>query len=346
MKLLKKKLIKNNFYTTYYLLKSREILLAKKIDNIVCFQFKTFDQREIKIAGMNEIIEVIKASMNKKNFNSLIIKYLENGTITKGNKCILSLTGRYSLLINLENVIDGILARRCSVASNIYWLSEIINLDRVIYMADRTDDYKLMPYDAKSAFEAGITKFCNSCHLSLINKIDRQKLEVFGSFPHSFIQQFDGDIEKATACYLDSNLSDGSILVDYDNDIIGTLKKIKKYFPKINSIRIDTSPQIVDVSLAIKKCNFGVNINLLNLVRSYLDKNFGSHIKIINSSNNNLETILALEKLNAPIDFYGIGSSLIKLSLHFTCDAVLLNNKLSSKVGRKFLDESAMKILE
>ena len=120
------------------------------------------------------------------------------------------------------------------------------------------------------------------------------------------------------------------------NDIVNEIKTIPNNLKaKIASIRIDTGKNICDKSLKKIPNNYGVSLNLVKLARQTLDANGMKHVKIIVSSGFNLEKIKKFIKAKAPVDFYGVGGSIVKINTNITCDLVCLNGKPQAKFGRK-----------
>lgn len=135
-------------------------------------------------------------------------------------------------------------------------------------MADRSDDYTLHPYDGYAAYVAGVRNFSNHSHVAFIND---KNVKVYGSMPHALIHQYKNNINDLLNDY--TKMFDSiSLLVDFNNDIIKTLSSIdKKYIKKINSIRIDTSKNMIDKTLIEKGYNqkqfCGVNHKLISIIR-------------------------------------------------------------------------------
>ena len=64
------------------------------------------------------------------------------------------------------------------------------------------------------------------------------------------------------------------------------------------------------------------------------DAGFGE-VKIVVSGGFNPAKITAFEAAGAPVDAYGVGSSLLRGSNDFTADVVLNNGQPAAKVGRE-----------
>lgn len=345
VRLVNKRLLRKNFYSTHYFLKTKNILEKNEIELPSVIQFKSFCKKSYMVAGVWESIKIIKAYLPRWEFNKIKIYYLDDGSIVNRNQCVLSIEGPYYLICCLENIIDGVLARRSSVANNCFNFLHYLNSNQLIFMSDRSDDYQLMPFDGYAAYIAGVRNFSNNAHIHFVRK--KKDVFVVGTMPHALIQQFNGDINKTFNAYDELYPNNGVVLVDYENDIIKTLSKLKKDFNKIIAIRIDTANNMLDSSLKKHHANkkyYGASIYLFKLVRKWLDENDGKHIKIICSSGNNLQKIRKFIKADAPVDIYGIGTALIDVNIHFTADLVKLNGKNQAKKGRRFFSIEGMKL--
>jgi nicotinate phosphoribosyltransferase len=80
----------------------------------------------------------------------------------------------------------------------------------------------------------------------------------------------------------------------------------------------------------------GVTPKLVEMTRQNLDKHGFSHVKIIVSGGFNPDRIAEFEKLQVPLDAYGVGSYLMRGFNAFTADVVLLEGRPCAKIGRKY----------
>lgn len=325
--------IKNRFYTSHYFKITHKILKKHNNSHLSTLQFKTFYKHEYLACGALECIETLKVGLSTKQFKSLKIYYLPDGVVCQPNTPILSITGKYSILCEFENILDSILARRSSIATNCYHILKYITPDQVVFMSDRSDDYRMHPYDGYAAWVAGIYKFSNQSHLEFIKD---KKCKVFGSMPHALIHQYQNNLSKLLDDYLLYEPNNACLLVDFDNDIIQTLANTQQYFNRLSAIRIDTATDTIDQAV-LEDNECGITHNLVVKIRNYLDHNNGQHIKIVASSGNDLDKIKYYHQHKTPIDFYGIGSYLTHLSLHFTADLVEIDNVKYAKNGREYL---------
>ncbi len=342
-----KKEIKNKFYTTYYFSKTSSLLKKYNNSHVSQLQFICFNNEPYMLCGINEVIQIIKTFLSRKDFNSIRIWHRNDGEIIDINEPVLIIEAKYYLIAELENIIDGVLARRSSVATNCWNILKHINTEQLIYMADRSDDYLLHPYDGYAAYVGGVRNYSNYSHVAFIKD---KNVKVYGSMPHALIHQYENNMNALLNDYI-KEYPQVSLLVDFGNDIIKTLSSIdKKYYKNITSIRIDTSKTLIDQSL--QKLKFkgkeyqGVNHKLITIIREWMDKNGFEHTKITSTSDNNLNKIIEFKKNKTPIDYYGIGTALIDINLHFTADLVSLDNKPYAKVGRKLLKNDKLKLYE
>ena len=80
----------------------------------------------------------------------------------------------------------------------------------------------------------------------------------------------------------------------------------------------------------------GVNIPLVRRVRDALDSAGHEHVKIVVSGGFDAPRIREFERLEAPVDSYGVGSSLLRGSNDYTADVVLVDGRECAKVGRRW----------
>jgi nicotinate phosphoribosyltransferase len=78
----------------------------------------------------------------------------------------------------------------------------------------------------------------------------------------------------------------------------------------------------------------GVNPVLVQRVREALDRAGHGHVRIVVSGGFDAAKIRAFEDLGAPVDAYGVGSSLLRGSNDYTADVVEIDGRPCAKVGR------------
>jgi nicotinate phosphoribosyltransferase len=90
----------------------------------------------------------------------------------------------------------------------------------------------------------------------------------------------------------------------------------------------------------------GVTPRLVEMTRQTLDKHGFGHVKIIVSGGFNPGRIAEFEKLQVPVDAYGVGSYLMQGVNAFTADVVLVEGKPCAKVGRQYIPNPHLKPVE
>lgn len=331
------KKIFDGYYSASYFNKAIDIVGKYKPHQTCCMQFTFFNSQSIKVCGIEESVALIKAAIRKDYLKQVHVYGYKDGDIVKPQTSVLLIIGPYQLFGHLENVIDGILARRSSVCNNCYQILRWVKTSQLLYMADRTDDYLLQPFDGYAAYVGGVRNFVTQASVSLIKD---KSVSVTGTMPHALIQQHHGNLVEALQNYIkEYGGKKATALIDYHNDIQAEITNLSKHFSSLFAVRIDTSSNVIDRGLVKKYGNkknlYGVNPQLVTLTRQALDKVGFKQTKIIISSGLNETKMKGFIKAKSPIDYYGIGSSLITRNIHFTADLVELNHKAEAKFGRK-----------
>jgi nicotinate phosphoribosyltransferase len=162
-----------------------------------------------------------------------------------------------------------------------------------------------------------------------------------GTVPHGLIAAYGGDTALAARKFADRFASDMNVtvLVDFANDSVQTALEVARALgDDLWGIRLDTSEQLVDASLARSlgdDATTGVNADLVRLVRSELDAHGFGKVRIVVSGGFTADRIRDFEAGDVPVDAYGVGSSLIRGSNDFTADVVMYDGRPGGKVGRE-----------
>lgn len=328
--------IGEGWFSAVYFLKTKKIVEEKYPENIVTMQF--FQKEHAVLCGTDEVIALVHTFAD--NPNELEIHSLKDGDKIEPFETVLTITGPYQYFGFLEGIIDGILGRRTSVATNVY---NVVKAARssgiqkpVIFMGDRDDHFTQQAGDGYAAFIGGSTAQATHAMNEWWGK------EGMGTMPHALIQMFKGDIVAASQAYLEVFPDDDLMaLVDYNNDVItDSLKVARAFNGKLKSVRLDTSNTLVDKHF-IRNPHLmgtfdprGVNPELIFALRDALDKEEFEHVNIVASGGFTKERIEEFESQNVPVDMYGIGRHLLQVNIGFTGDNVLLNGEHSAKEGR------------
>jgi len=163
-----------------------------------------------------------------------------------------------------------------------------------------------------------------------------------GTVPHALIAAYGGDTVEASKAFArryapETNVT---VLVDFDNDSVRTALEVADALgDNLWGVRLDTSERIVDRALWDDMGDFrptGVNRILVEKVRAALDAAGHERVKIVCSGGFDADKIREFEAAGAPVDSYGVGSSLLRGQNDFTADVVRLDGRDCAKAGRAY----------
>jgi nicotinate phosphoribosyltransferase len=271
----------------------------------------------------------------ESGFEKLKVETLYDGARISPWETVMHITGDAGLFAHLETVYLGILARRTKIAKNVRSVVEAANGKIVLYFPARFDHWALQGGDGYAAHIGGATGVSTDAQAQWWGA------KASGTVPHALIAAVGGDTVRAITLFGDTYPEvDLVALVDFDNDSVGTsLKCCEALGDRLWGVRLDTSNTLVDKSIVPVMQNFnptGVTPRLVEMTRKALDQDGFNHVKIIVSGGFSPERIAEFEKLQVPVDAYGVGSYLMRGVNAFTADVVLLEGKPCAKVGRQF----------
>ena len=325
--------LKDGFFAANYFLKSNKIVREHNPGHIVTMQF--FQRREeAMVCGLDEAIAIIHEFAIHPE--ELEILALNDGDIIKANEPVLKITGKYENFGFLESMIDGILARRSSVATNVWEVKKALNGADAFSMADRQDEYHTQIGDGYATYVAGIRKVST----------DAQGYwwggHGMGTMPNALIQVCGGDIIKAADLYHKTFPNEKvTALIDYNNNVVRDSLLLAAHLKEdLNAVRVDTSKALIDHYFDDKDTSgfdpHGVCKELIFALREELDKAGFPYVKIIVSSGFTAKKIDEWVKLGVPVNTYGVGTSLVNnTTIGFTGDLVVLDGKDEAKEGRR-----------
>lgn len=321
------------FYTANYFLKTNKIVKENVPNHIVTMQW--FQRRDdSKLCGIDEAIAILHTfSIHPEE---LVIEALNDGDIINANEPVLKVTGKYENFGFLESVIDGVLARRTSVCTNVYNVMKVIGNTPVFSMADRQDDYLTQIGDGYATYVAGIKKVSTDAQGYWYGG------KGMGTMPHALIQICGGDVCKAADIYLKSFPNEKvTALIDYHNNVVRDSLILAEHLgTKLNGVRVDTSKALVDHYFDDKDTSdfdpHGVCKELIFALRKALDDHGYNYVKITVSSSFSAEKITEWVKLGVPVSMYGVGSYFVNnTTCGFTADLVMLDGRHEAKEGRE-----------
>ncbi|MDY4848772.1 MAG: nicotinate phosphoribosyltransferase [Bacilli bacterium] len=333
--------LKDGFYSANYFLKSNKIVKENEPNHIVTMQW--FQRRDdTMLCGVDEAIALIHTFAIHPE--ELEIEALNDGDIINYGEPVLKVTGKYENFGFLESVVDGILARRSSVATNVYNVMKEIGDTPIFSMGDRQDDYHTQIGDGYATYVAGIKKVST----------DAQGLwwggKGMGTMPHALIQICGGDVLKAADIYLKSFPNEKvTALIDYHNNVVRDSLLLARHLKeKLNAVRVDTSKSLIDHYFDDKDTSgfdpHGVCKELIFALRKALDDEGFTYVKIVVSSSFTAEKIKEWKALNVPVDMYGVGTYFVNnTTCGFTGDLVMLDGNKQAKEGRENYPNSRLK---
>jgi nicotinate phosphoribosyltransferase len=169
-----------------------------------------------------------------------------------------------------------------------------------------------------------------------------------GTLPHSLIAALGGDTVEAARHFADrfADEMNVTVLVDFDNDSVRTALAVADALgDRLWGVRLDTSENLVDRALWDEMGSFrptGVNPVLVQRVREALDRAGHQRVRIVVSGGFDAAKIREFEELGAPVDAYGVGSSLLRGQNDFTADIVEVEGRPCAKVGRERRDSARL----
>ncbi|AMD81347.1 nicotinate phosphoribosyltransferase [Mycoplasmopsis canis PG 14] len=317
-------------YIASYFKKTQTILSNELPNNKIIMQFFQRQDNSL-LAGMGEVLSLLEEVTDTSKY---IIRYLPDGSKINNLDIVLELEGNYQDFGIWEGMIDGILARSTSIATNAYKCKVAAGDKKVIFMGDRADHYINQEVDGKAVAIGGISLVSTLVQMQKSENNDN----VFGSMPHVLIQGFGGDVVAATKAY-HKNFPNNKLiaLVDYHNNVIRESLKIWEALgDKVWGVRIDTSKNMVDHMFDGEEPQYGVNPEQIFRLRRALDNAGAVNYKIVVSSGFDEKKIKLFQDLEVPVDYYGVGQSIFKLTNSFSADATILNGKPEAKEGRGY----------
>lgn len=271
-------------------------------------------------------------------FDQLKITALRDGDEVEPYEPVMHIEGPAASFAHLETVYLGVLARRTKVATNVRRCVQAAQGKPVLFFAARFDHFSVQGGDGYAATIGGAHAVSTDAGAEWWGS------RGIGTIPHALIACYRGDTALATYKFYEHIARGTDIkviaLVDYHNDCVGTSLEVARKLGKILwAVRLDTSDTMVDRSLWEEMMQFdprGVNVRLVEKVRSALDREGFSWVKIIVSGGFNPEKIAHFEEKKAPVDIYAVGSALFEGKYDFTADIVMVDGEPEAKKGREY----------
>ena len=325
--------------------------------------------------NINRVVELTKEKWEIKQklaelwvdkWDEIEVRALYDGEEAKRREPIMTIEGDPRYFGYLETILLGVIARATSTATAVKKVVRAARGKPVLFFSARFDHYWVQATDGYAALKAG------AFGVSTDANADYWGVESAGTMPHALIAAYMGKTEDAAMAF-DKHIEgyvNRIILVDWDNDVIGTtFRVVKKFYEenmkkpfklgetdpspiigsgkgKLWGVRFDTSGDLRDKSVVPKdKSSLGVCPELVWRARQEFDKVGLKDLKILVSGGFDEEKIELFEKLQVPVDAYGVGSKLLREKVDVTADIVEVNGKPCAKVGRYKIDNPKLKVV-
>ncbi len=323
--------IAEGWYTDAYFNFTRELLLESGRHPHVTMQ--VFQKRVSVLGGIDEAIAVLKLCSG--DWDALEVHALHEGDDISPGETVMTIEGDYALFAHLETVYLGSLARRTLIMRNVREVVEAAAGKAILFFPARHDHWMVQTGDGWAAHVAGAIGVSTDAQASWWGGVG------IGTVPHGLIAAFGGDTVAAAKAFVDrfGDEMNVTVLVDFENDSVRTALEVADALgDDLWGVRLDTSERLVDRSLWQEMGDFkptGVNPVLVERVRAALDGAGHEHVRIVASGGFEAAKIRHFEELGAPVDAYGVGSSLVRGENDFTADVVMLDGRPCAKAGRR-----------
>ena len=323
--------IAEGWYTDAYFNFTRELLLESGRHPHVTMQ--VFQKRVSVLGGIDEAIAVLKLCSG--DWDALEVHALHEGDDISPGETVMTIEGDYALFAHLETVYLGSLARRTLIMRNVREVVEAAAGKAILFFPARHDHWMVQTGDGWAAHVAGAIGVSTDAQASWWGGVG------IGTVPHGLIAAFGGDTVAAAKAFVDrfGGEMNVTVLVDFENDSVRTALEVADALgDDLWGVRLDTSERLVDRSLWQEMGDFkptGVNPVLVERVRAALDGAGHEHVRIVASGGFEAAKIRHFEELGAPVDAYGVGSSLVRGENDFTADVVMLDGRPCAKAGRR-----------
>jgi nicotinate phosphoribosyltransferase len=322
--------IRAGYYSDAYFNFTKQLL--EEIGRHPRVTMQVFQKNESILGGIDEAIAVLKLCTD---WEQLEVHALYEGDEIAPMETVMTIEGDYSLFAHLETVYLGCLARRSLIMRNVREVVEAARGKPILFFPARHDHWLVQTGDGWAAHVAGAIGVSTDAQASWWGG------RGVGTVPHGLIAAFGGDTVLASRAFAErfADEMNVTVLADFENDSVRTAVEVADALgDRLWGVRLDTSERLVDKALWNRMGDFkptGVNPELVTLVREALDAAGHERVQIVVSGGFDAAKIRRFEQLGAPVDAYGVGSSLVRGENDFTADVVRLEGRPAAKVGRR-----------
>jgi nicotinate phosphoribosyltransferase len=324
--------IREGYYSDAYFNFTRQLLQERGEHPHVTMQ--VFQKRHSVLGGVDEAVAVLKLCSD--DWDALEVRALHEGDEIAPMETVMTIEGDYSLFAHLETVYLGCMARRSLIMRNVRGVVEAAGDKPILFFPARHDHWLVQTGDGWAAHVAGAIGVSTDAQASWWGG------RGVGTVPHGLIAAFGGDTVAAARAFADrfAGEMNVTVLVDFENDSVRTALEVAEALgDELWGVRLDTSERMVDRALWHEMGEFrptGVNAVLVQRVREALDEAGFGDVRIVVSGGFDSDKIREFEAMGAPVDAYGVGSSLVRGENDFTADVVRLEGRDCAKAGRRY----------
>jgi nicotinate phosphoribosyltransferase len=324
--------IRAGYYSDAYFNFTRQLLKERGDHPHVTMQ--VFQKHRSILGGVDEAVAILKLCSD--DWDALEVHALHEGDPIAPMETVMTIEGDYSLFAHLETVYLGCMARRSLIMRNVREVVDAAAGKPILFFPARHDHWLVQTGDGWSAHVAGAIGVSTDAQASWWGGVG------VGTVPHGLIAAFGGDTVEAARAFADrfADEMNVTVLVDFENDSVRTALEVADALgDRLWGVRLDTSERMVDRALWHEMGDFkptGVNVVLTERVRSALDAAGHARVKIVVSGGFKAAKIREFEGLGAPVDAYGVGSSLVRGENDFTADVVRVEGRDCAKAGRAY----------
>jgi nicotinate phosphoribosyltransferase len=258
---------------------------------------------------------------------------LHEGDAIEPHETVMTIEGDYTQFAHLETVYLGCMARRSLIMRNVRTVVDAARGKTILFFPARHDHWLVQTGDGWAAHVAGAIGVSTDAQASWWGG------RGVGTVPHALIAAYGGDTVAASRAFAHRyrKTINVTVLVDFDNTSAETAVEVADALgDELWGVRLDTSEALVDEALSDlgDDAPHGVNVELARRVRAALDDAGHPRVKIVASGGFDAAKIRQFEEEGAPVDAYGVGSSLLRGQNDFTADIVRVDGRPVAKVGR------------
>jgi nicotinate phosphoribosyltransferase len=332
--------MRQGYYTDAYFNFTRDLLEHE--NRAVRVLMQVFQKKHSILGGIDEAIAILRLCAGRfvdgewrGGWDELEVHALYEGDEIGPYETVMTIEGDYRNFANLETLYLGAMARRTLVMRNVRGVVDAACGKPILFFPARHDHWLVQTGDGWAAHIAGAIGVSTDAQASWWGG------RGVGTVPHALIAAYGGDTVAAAKAFARRYATEMNVtvLVDFENDSLRTALAVADALgDQLWGVRLDTSESLVDRTLADDPAApklTGVNEELARRVRAGLDAAGHQRVKIVVSGGFDAEKIARFEAARAPVDAYGVGSSLLRGHNDFTADIVLVEGKPCAKVGRE-----------